>query len=165
MEIIEANSDDLLENIVKIADEVWREHYGKIISAQQIEYMLEKFQSFNAIKNQISKEKYKYFLMKTENENFEGFFAIAPKADNLFLSKIYIRKDSRKKGYAKKSFDFIVDFAKKLKLSSITLTVNRANVDSVNVYKKIGFEIIESKDVSIGNGYEMNDYIMKLEVK
>jgi hypothetical protein len=31
----------------------------------------------------------------------------------------------------------------------------------VNFYKHAGFEIIDEQDFDIGNGYFMNDYVMK----
>jgi predicted acetyltransferase len=54
-----------------------------------------------------------------------GFFSFAPKDNGIFLSKIYIRKESRGKGYAKQSISFIKDIANKANLKHITLTVNK----------------------------------------
>jgi ribosomal protein S18 acetylase RimI-like enzyme len=41
--------------------------------------------------------------------------------------------------------------------------VNRTN-PAVNFYQKIGFEIVESIDLDLGNGYFMNDYRMKIKI-
>ena len=164
MEIIEANSKDLIDTAVDIAGEVWRQYYPAIISKEQIEYMLEKFQSFDAVSKQIANEKYRYFLMK-DGGSFEGFFAIAPKDDALFLSKIYIRESKRGLGFAKKSVSFIKEIAKKEGFNNISLTVNRENEPSIKAYLKLGFKIDGEMDVDIGNGYVMNDYKMVMEVR
>lgn len=164
MEIIKVDSDGLLQITAKLADEIWRQHFKGIISDAQIEYMLENFQSYPAMVRQTEEENYNYFLIKDENGSFEGYFAIAPRGEYLFLSKIYIRKDSRGKGYARKAVEFIKDFARKMNLKNIILTVNRDNTDTVNIYKKMDFEILEEMDTDIGNGFFMNDYKMRLEV-
>ena len=41
------------------------------------------------------------------------------------------------------------------------LTVNRQNFKSINFYFKNGFTIESVADFDIGNGYVMNDFIMK----
>lgn len=165
MEIVEVSSKDLIKTVVKIADEIWKEHYAQIISLEQIEFMLDKFQSLNAISTQINKEHYKYFLIKDEAENPVGYFAIVPKPDHLFLSKFYIKQNSRQKGYGKKVISFITDFAKQNHLPHISLTVNRQNKNSITAYLKMGFQIISQANAEIGNNFIMNDYIMQLNLE
>jgi RimJ/RimL family protein N-acetyltransferase len=47
---------------------------------------------------------------------------------------------------------------------SIDLTVNKYNTNSIKAYEKMGFEKIDSVVMDIGNGYVMDDYVMKKEV-
>ncbi|MCL2389943.1 MAG: GNAT family N-acetyltransferase [Endomicrobia bacterium] len=164
MEIIEVNSKELIEKTASLADEIWREHYVNIISIAQIDYMVKNLQSVTAISNQISNEKYSYFLIKDDNGSYEGYFAVAPKDGCLFLSKIYVRKESRKKGYAKKSLEFIKKFAKSLNLDNIVLNVSRDNAGSIEAYKKMNFKICGEIDLDIGSGFYMNDYKMVLQI-
>jgi GNAT superfamily N-acetyltransferase len=44
---------------------------------------------------------------------------------------------------------------------SLTLTVNRQNYKSINFYFKNGFKIKSVEDFDIGNGYQMNDFVME----
>jgi ribosomal protein S18 acetylase RimI-like enzyme len=164
MKIIEANNQTLLKNVVDLANEIWNECYSSLISQAQIDYMLKNFLSFEIIDSQIKNEKYKYFLIKTDENTFKGFLAFAPKENHIFLSKIYLHKDIRGKGYAKDCIDFIRIFAKKLNLNSIVLTVNRENLIAVKAYKKLGFKIVKEADTDIGNGFFMNDFIMALSL-
>ena len=126
--------------------------------------MLKNFQSADSISNQISNEKYSYFLIGDDNGGYEGYFAVVPKDCYLFLSKIYIRKESRKKGYARKSVEFIKELSKSLNLGNIVLTVNRGNAGSIEAYKKMDFKIRRELNQEIGNGFYMNDYEMVLQV-
>ncbi|MDR2773100.1 MAG: GNAT family N-acetyltransferase [Elusimicrobiota bacterium] len=165
MEIVEVCLPEAIKTVEQIAKEVWREHYLPIISDKQIDYMLENFQSFEAISKQIKDENYKYFLMRAEVDFYDGYFAIVAKDDGLFLSKLYVCRTARKKQYAKKSLEFMKAAAEKLNLGNIYLTVNRQNESSIEVYKRLGFEIKETVDLDIGGGYQMNDYKMVLEIK
>jgi RimJ/RimL family protein N-acetyltransferase len=164
MEILKVENDGRIKFTAGLAGEIWRQHFSGIISDSQIEYMLDKFQSYQAMKRQIADENYNYFLIKDENGVFQGYFAIAPRKDTLFLSKIYIRKESRGKGFARKAVEFMKSFAKNMNISNITLTVNRNNLNTVITYKKMAFKITGEADTDIGCGFFMNDYIMKLEV-
>jgi len=46
-------------------------------------------------------------------------------------------------------------------IRSITLQVNRQNYKSVNFYFSVGFKIIQVADFDIGEGWQMNDFIME----
>lgn len=165
MEIEKVIADEQVKFTAELANEIWHQHFSGIISDCQIDYMLEKFQSYDAMKRQICEDGYQYFLMKDDNGGFFGYFAVAPKDNDLFLSKIYIKKESRGNGYARKAVEFIKNLVREMSLNGIFLTVNRGNADTVKIYKKMDFQIIDKVDTDIGNGFFMNDYIMRLEVK
>ncbi|MDR1941878.1 MAG: GNAT family N-acetyltransferase [Endomicrobium sp.] len=164
MQIIKVDDDKLIKAAVQIADEVWRQHYKDIVPCAQIDYMLSNFQSFDAVSKQISEKNYEYYLMMSQDGVFEGYFAALEQDGKLFLSKIYIKKESRKKGYARKSLAFLKEIAKSRNLSQIYLTVNRANSGSIEAYKKLGFCLDGEINQDIGCGFFMNDYQMSLKV-
>ncbi|MDR3244583.1 MAG: GNAT family N-acetyltransferase [Elusimicrobiota bacterium] len=165
MQIIKVKTKEQIKIVVNLADTIWRQHYSSLLSKEQIDYMLENFQSYDAITNQISRENYQYFLIETA-QTFQGFFAIIPKLKEkeLFLSKIYIKKEAQGKGYGRQAVSFMISIAKKEELKNITLTVNRGNTNSICAYEKIGFKIIQEMDAQIGEGFVMNDYKMSLEI-
>jgi ribosomal protein S18 acetylase RimI-like enzyme len=164
MEMIAVNNQELINAVAKLADEIWREHYAGIVPSAQIDYMLENFQSATAVLKQIDGKNYKYYLMQEDGGRFCGYFSFAIEKDKIFLSKIYVKKDCRKKGYAKKAFSFLTDTAKNLKLSAIYLTVNRNNAPSIEAYKKMNFSIDGEINQDIGGGFFMNDYQMSLNL-
>ena len=47
--IREAKGADDIEKIAVLADKIWHEHFPALLSAEQIDYMVDKFQSFRAI--------------------------------------------------------------------------------------------------------------------
>lgn len=143
----------------RLAETIWHEHYTPIIGAEQVEYMLERFQSREVIDAQIRSNEQSYYLIK-HNDETAGYFAIKPQNDMLFLSKIYILKSHRNKGIGKSAFRFIAAEARALGLSGVYLTVNKNNSDSIKAYEKMGLQKESSVVNDIGNGFVMDDYIM-----
>ena len=143
-----------------LAREIWEEHYIPIIGKKQVEYMLNKFQSVNAISEQVKKDGYIYYFAE-ENGNIFGYIGVKPRINDLFLSKIYVKALYRGKGYGKSLMNFILNLAKDNKSKSITLTVNKNNSNSIKAYEKMGFKCIDSIVTDIGNGFVMDDYVME----
>jgi len=156
---VEVETDEQINTLCNLAKEIWNEYSICFMSQEQIDYMLEKFQSEQAVKGQINFQKYKYYFLEEDGENI-GYFAVQLKKDELFLSKAYVLKEYRGKGYFKKAFNnAITKLAVELELPKITLTVNKYNLPSVCVYENMGFRRVDSVETDIGNGYIMDDYV------
>ena len=141
-----------------LAKEIWTEHYTPIIGKDQVGYMLEKFQSREAIAEQI-RSGYQYFIIRKNNKSI-GYLSVISRVNDLFLSKIYIKSSERGKGFARKAIQFVEDLAKEKGLNKITLTVNKNNINSIKAYEKIGFKNLGSIVQDIGGGFIMDDYEM-----
>ncbi|RYH74099.1 GNAT family N-acetyltransferase [Flavobacteriaceae bacterium 144Ye] len=137
---------------------IWNEHYTPIIGAEQVAYMLEKFQSEKAIQQQVE-EGFEYYLITFETVSV-GYICVKKKRDALFLSKIYVLSDYRGKKIGKTAIQFVERRANTLHCNSIELTVNKYNVNSIKAYEKLGFKTIEALVMDIGNGFVMDDYRM-----
>lgn len=153
-----------IKTFAKFASEIWYEYWPDKISTEQTSYMVRKFQSENAVRRQIKTENYVYFYIIFKGEK-AGYTGLSRKEDYLFLSKLYIKKEYRNKGIGSRAFDFIKQYAKKNGYSSIKLTVNKYNTNTIEAYKKWKFEIIESVITDIGGGFVMDDYIMEYILK
>ena len=151
-----------IEIIIQTAQEIWREYSTCFITEEQIEYMLEKFQSATAIKQQL-KNDYEYYFIK-KNNDIAGYFAIQPQEKRLFLSKLYLNKQYRNQGIGRKAFEFIKTLAQTLKCESVELTVNKFNVNSIKCYKNWGMTIKEEAQFDIGSGFVMDDYIFEYKL-
>lgn len=153
-----------IEVLAQTANVVWHDAFKDILSLEQIEYMIDKFQSYPAFKKSINKDNYQYFFIKDGN-TILGYTGLQIQQNKLFLSKLYILKEYRGKKVATKSFEFIEEFAKKNNLKSVWLTVNKYNYHAIEVYKHTGF--IKTKDLvtDIGNGFIMDDYVFEKEIK
>jgi ribosomal protein S18 acetylase RimI-like enzyme len=150
-------SDNDLKEIEHLAKEIWNEYYPEIISRQQIRYMLKKMYSLQVMRNEI-KNNIRFYIIYSKT-NAVGYFSISEKGNNEnFLHKFYIRSNTRSKGLGTAVFRKIL---KIFNPEYIELTVNRQNFKAINFYFKIGFQIEKVEDFDIGNGFFMNDFVMK----
>ncbi len=162
IEFVAVTDENLINAICQLADEVWREHYLPILGLVQVEYMLDKFQSKRAITSQIE-EGYLYYLLKSP-AGWVGYLGLVVREDELFLSKLYIVRRHRGKGFGRQSIDFIETMAKTRGLPKISLLVNKHNASSLEAYRKFGFSLVNSVIQDIGNGFVMDDYLMEKRV-
>ena len=157
-----AVNDEEIRIISSLANSIWYEAYSGIVSDGQISYMLRRFQSFEAIRDQIDSSGYTYLLLRDGNEPV-GYCGYVPDDRGLFLSKIYVASGCRGKGYAGNVLKHLGEVAASLGKDVIYLTVNRGNTKAIDFYRHEGFEVAEERDDPIGEGYEMNDYVMELK--
>ncbi len=149
-----------IQALAEVANEIWHEYFTPIIGLQQVEYMVDKFQSVKGIIGQLDNGYEYYFAV--HNGEIAGYFGIQLQSDNLFLSKLYLKKEFRGKGISSQMLTYIKNIAYNNCKSKITLTVNRYNYHTIDVYKHFGFEIEKEQKADIGNGFYMDDYVMIL---
>ncbi len=152
-----------IKELAKLTAKIWHEYWTAILSAEQIDYMVEKFQSEKAIIQQIKNENYTYFYIVSGAENV-GYIGLSRKEKYLFLSKLYIKKSFRHKGIGTEAFAFIKEYAQLLNYKKIVLTVNKYNKNTINAYIKWGFKTIDAVVTDIGSGFVMDDYIMEYKM-
>lgn len=157
IEIRRANKIDI-QTIRQLAEKVWKAHYTSIISIDQIEYMLEKMYSEKSLKEQM--ETGHEFFIAFYHLQPAGFMSMQKKEDgNYFLPKFYVDTEIHRKGIGTKLFNFVINESGNP--SEIELTVNRKNSKAISFYFKNGFVIDHMADFDIGNGFFMNDFVMK----
>mgnify|MGYP003422071028 FL=1 len=151
--IVECKNEDDLKEVSILAEKIWHEFFPGIISEAQIDYMVVKFQSFDAMQDQVKHQQYHYKLV--------GYIGLQNQPDRLFLSKLYLKDSARGKHYATEMFEYVKKQAEKYCYPSIYLTCNKYNKHSLAVYEKFGFQWIDSVQTDIGNGFIMDDYILE----
>lgn len=156
-------TEDDIKKLAKLAKEIWEECFIDIISKEQIDYMVEKFQSEKAIKNEIENENYLYYALAAGNE-FIGYTAVAQQENKLLLSKVYLKKEHRGRGYSSILLNKAEEVAVLKNLNSVYLVVNKNNKKATEVYLNKGYKIKGERVKDIGNGFVMDDYICEKEL-
>lgn len=149
-----------IPTVQQLAREIWEEHYIKILSQEQIDYMLDKFYSTEKIKSEIEEGIVWELLM--DDEKPIGYLVCKIESDKLYISKIYLKAETRGKGLGKLLLNRAVELAKQHNKNSIYLNVNKHNTDSISFYERMGFVKIDEGVFDIGNGYVMDDFILEL---
>ena len=155
--IVQTNKDyQIIEDLANI---IWNEHYIPIIGKQQVDYMLDKFQSASAMQEQVENGSL-YYLIEN-NKTVVGYLSFNTKNEQLFLSKLYVLSSQRDKGIGRFAMNFLESKTNTLGLNKIQLTVNKYNTNSIKAYEKMGFKNINAVVQDIGNGYVMDDYVFE----
>lgn len=160
--ITKAHEGDL-NAIANLADIIWREHYTPIIGPEQVQYMLDKFQSAQAMSEQLA-DGVEYYTLWLD-DLLIGYLSFYTKGNALFLSKIYILSQLRGQGIGQQVMEFIKEQAIKQGLERVTLTVNKNNAGSIAAYERMGFKKTDAVVMDIGGGFVMDDYVMDLFIE
>lgn len=152
-----------IRRVAKVAKVVWREANTSFCTPEQVEYMIEMFQSESAIESQLM-HGYRYFVVEEDGEIL-AYFGVQPQGERLFLSKFYILKENRGRGIFSLGLECMCEICREQELDTIYLTVNRNNKHACEVYLHKGFKIAAEEVNQIGCGFVMDDYIMEYDVK
>ncbi len=160
MEIMRVGADELPE-IERIAYQTWPDTYGNILSAEQLEYMLNRFYNVETLHERL--EAGSLFHIIRENDSILGFSEIRcnEKEKLCKLHKLYVLPETQGKSIGKLLLNHAFELAQQAGQKGIFLNVNRFN-KAKSFYEKLGFALVAEEDVDIGQGFYMNDYVMQL---
>ena len=150
-----------VERVAALAGEIWREHYAGIISAAQIEYMLEQRYRPTLIRLELTRADlwWDKLLIRQEIAGFASYFLTA-QAGEMKLDKLYVHQDHQRRGYGGRVLAHVCERARGLGCSRVVLAVNRNNRNAIAAYLKHGFQVCASQVTDIGGGFVMDDYVM-----
>ena len=168
-----ATAEDMM-CIHDMAEIVFRHTYCDMLSAEQIDYMMEWMYSAESLRRQLD-EGHVYYIALRDGVPC-GYVSVQPDglADDglpLFhLQKIYVLPSEQGTGLGRVLLETVLEHVRDCvgaggpEGAVIELNVNRNN-PAIGFYHRFGFQILRQGDFPIGNGYYMNDYIMGLEVR
>lgn len=148
-----------IDTIHAMAHTIWPPTFGDILSAEQINYMLNLIYSKLSLQSQV--EQGHIFLLAEEHGNPIAYADYSFLKNTIYkLNKIYILPSHQGKGIGRLLVEYIIQAIKKENATSLLLNVNRYN-KAKGMYERLGFKVIGEEDIDIGNGFFMNDYIME----
>ena len=110
-------------------------------------------------------EKKHQFVLLTADDKPAGFASYSVKTEHnnstYKLHKIYVDPALQGTGAGKRLLDYVLQDIKPFGARNLELNVNRHNT-AIGFYRKHGFEVISTEDIPIGDGYFMNDFVMRL---
>lgn len=151
--------------IRSLAMQVFPATYQKILSPEQLDYMVEWMYAEDSIRRQMDDGH--IYLIASKDGEVCGYASIEQENTDLFhLQKIYVLPPFQGFKIGQHLFNEVVKYIKEHHPDPCTmeLNVNRSN-RAVDFYKRMGMHIAREGDFPIGNGYYMNDYIMSLTIE
>ena len=146
-----------IPTIQEIAEEAWRPTYGPILTEEQTLYMIPMMYNTELISSQIE-----LFSMLEVDAKAIGYCSFEKLTETEGkLHKLYLRPSVKQKGAGTFIINEISHQARALGLESIILNVNKYN-SALDFYLKKGFTKDREMILDIGNGYVMDDYVMRL---
>jgi ribosomal protein S18 acetylase RimI-like enzyme len=154
-----------LSEIHKLAHAIWRDHYPGIITLEQIEYMLREDYSMDALRRDLTQSQIRFDCARIEGVLI-GFSAYGPHPDvgTLMLHKLYVESAHRSRGCARKLVEVASDHARMNSHDHIVLRVNKGNRVAIAAYERMGFYSQGPIVTDIGGGFQMDDYLMQLDL-
>ena len=143
-----------------LAREIWHRHYPSLLSAAQIDYMLDRGYSAEALARFVTEADAGLALANegVEPVGFAAWYRLDAKA--MKLDKLYVLPQRHGRGIGRMLIEHVRALATKIGCSELTLNVNRGNSDAIRAYEASGFTIKSRGDFPIGGGFVMEDFIM-----
>lgn len=143
--------------------QVWPIAYREMITQEQIAYMLTMMYSDESLMRQVTEEQC-VFLVYESPDRIEGFASYSDLGNGIYkLHKLYVYTTMHGKGLGKVLLQEVKEAVVRAGGSSIELQVNKRNV-AQHFYRKHGFEIEQELVLDIGDGFVMDDFIMRWKV-
>lgn len=185
LEFVPVSTEEDIQNVAKLAEDIWREIWTEILGEAQTEYMLEIFQSPEVITRDIQTRCHVYWLLR-EGDEVVGYIACAKEIQNalssddpasgpwihhskevdahytrrLYITKIYLTPEARGRRYSAQIFEHFDHYAQTFDAEVMYLQVSRENNPAVQAYAKNGFDVVQFQDNPIGNGFYLSTYVM-----
>jgi len=182
-----------IPKIIKIASKAFPEAFSSILNHEQMVYMMNMMYGEKSIAADIESGDQNYFLMYIDGKP-SGYISITTpdrfikerienchkkngspanmqvirdcKKPVFLLHKVYLLPEKKGCGLGRALLQYAENIVSKLSKgepSLMILQVNRKN-SAVNFYKHLGMRIIGRQDFVLDHGFEMNDFVMAVDI-
>jgi len=147
--------------VAALAEVIWREHYPAIISHAQIDYMLARGYSAEALGAFVRGGGAGLAILAV-GQAPAGFAAWyrADEPATTKLDKLYVLASARGAGGGRRLIEHVETAARADRSGALILNVNKHNAKAIAAYRACGFAIRDEVVADIGGGFVMDDYVM-----
>ena len=150
--------------IRSVSERTWPSTYGHIISQEQINFMMNWMYSDESLATQMNTG-CEFYIASIKKEDGKvdavGFCSVSPEEGAHKLNKLYVLPTAQGTGAGKALLNKSIEVAKAAGSTSLFLQVNKLNTAYTFYLKKDFIKESEFK-FDIGNGFYMDDYVMRL---
>ena len=160
MKIVSATEADL-PAISQLAGAIWRACYPGIISHEQIDYMLARMYALDTMRAEMQSQGIRYDLLLV-NSKPVGFASCGPTTEPgvIKMHKLYLLWEWHGHGLGSRLLQHVEHEVRVAGARRLILSVNKRNAKAIAVYRRNGFDVVDSIVTDIGQGFVMDDYVM-----
>lgn len=153
--------EEELPLVQSLADRIWRAHYPGIIGDAQIDYMLARGYSSDALAEFLRTPHAGIALARLDQVPI-GFVAWRSPGEpaTLKLDKLYVLPAKQGMGVGRRLIAHVEAAARAACCTQVILNVNKRNRGAIAAYGRCGYSVREAVVVDIGNGFVMDDYVL-----
>lgn len=159
IEKVPVHTQQEIQQLFDVVQVIWQEVFTPIIGSEQVAYMLENYQSIENIQAEIDSGA-NYFLLFFDGEAV-GYTAYEESDSQIYISKLYLTSKLRGKGLTSAIFNWYEQIGRG---KTLHLNVNQNNKLAIQVYEHRGFIRVGERNVDIGEGYFMTDFIYEKKI-
>ena len=151
-----------VEAVARLAAQVWWHHYPDIISAAQIDYMLNQRYDPALLRAELLRKDlwWDKLLAADALVAFSSYFLVED-GRAVKLDKLYVHPAHQRRGYGGALIARACERGREQGCERLTLAVNKNNAAAIAAYLKHGFRVADAVVKDIGGGFVMDDYIME----
>ena len=154
------DTPESLQIVRDIAAEVWPKTFAPILPPEQIPYMMNMMYAPEVMEREL-REGYRFASLLVDGAP-SGYVSWSPyHGETAKLHKVYLLTSCHGQGFGRMMLDYVSETCRAAGFRKLRLNVNKHNERAISVYRKNGFETVESVKNDIGGGFFMDDYVME----
>jgi len=160
-------TDAVFSVLRELAGTIWRQHYTRIITTAQIDYMLADRFSDEALREHIQAADRWLKVLRVSGTpvGYCGYELASVGGDEgvsaaMKLGQLYVLETHRGMGLGRFMLGHVEQRALEREREKIWLQVNKKNAGAIAFYRAAGFEVVREAVFDIGSGYVMDDFLM-----
>lgn len=164
VEIRKLETPESLEIIRNIAADVWPKTFRNILSPEQIAYMMKMMYAPEVMERELAQGFYfEALFLDGEPAGYVSYSAYGEPGEAK-LHKVYLLEKYQGRGYGSLLLRHVADRCRELGFRGLRLNVNKHNERARRAYLRNGYQEIEAVKIDIGDGFFMDDFVMRREL-
>ena len=161
-DFLQLETPESLAAVRDIAKVIWPRTFAPILSPEQIQYMMKMMYAPEVMERELASG-YRFEILRV-NGVHAGYISYSPcegHPDTAKLHKVYLLAEYHGAGYGQLMLNHAQNQCRKLGFACVVLSVNKHNERAIRAYLRNGFQLADAVKKPIGNGFFMDDYILK----
>ena len=157
----ELTTPESLARVRAITNVIWPETFAEILSPEQIRYMMKMMYAPEVMERELASGHHFEIVLADGRDAGYLVYSAYTEPGTAKLHKVYLLSQYHGQGVGQQMLAHACTQCRKLGFTSVLLAVNKHNLRAQKAYLRFGFVNEKSVKCDIGNGFFMDDYLMR----